>query len=550
MRTATRKITLLSSTALLGSALLLASAMTLPSLSEAQAADCTYAEGDSAKPGCFYDGTVDSTIEPDASAPYNLTPSTLTNNRVTVTGTGTIVAGDAFGGYSEIGETVEGNELIIEAGAIVEENAFGGSSGTETAISNIVTVKGAGTRANGSVIGGEGGVGGSAKLNKVYIQEGASATFVYGGTASEANWAEENEVYITGAGTQVLETVTGGQIDSGGGSAAKNKVTISDGAQIGSKVTGGHAIGNGNAFGNTVTISGDTTVVSANVIGGWSYLGNTFSTVDGKKIGNSVIITGGTINGKVIGGIAEKENATHNTVTISGGNFEDSIYGGHGTTTASSLMKPKDVVTGNTLNILSKVTLATGKTAANFEHYNFHIGSDVAADDTMLTVDVAVDMAPNKYNPDNVKSKVAITSIAADTQLKDGDQITLINRTTNADKEIIEDVVTPTVGNPTTTSVESGISTIYEFLVALEDDSSITATMGASSTNDKAHAVTAGNNAGFVSSMDATLFAATDGLASFLAAAPAADGLVTFGAAGGRSTSYDNGQNIDLEGFN
>ncbi|WP_257098604.1 hypothetical protein, partial [Pseudovibrio flavus] len=71
-----------------------------------------------------------------------------------------------------------------------------------------------------------------------------------------------------------------------------------------------------------------------------------------------------------------------------------------------------------------------------------------------------------------------------------------------------------------------------------------------SSTNEKAHAVTAGNNAGFVSSMDATLFAATDGLASFLAAAPAADGLVTFGATGGRSTSYDNGQNIDLEGFN
>ncbi|WP_257098603.1 hypothetical protein, partial [Pseudovibrio flavus] len=474
-----KKIALLSSTALLGTSLLLASSIMLPSLSEAQAADCTYVDGDAAKPGCFYDGTADSTIKPDAGG--YLMPSALNNNKVTVTGAGTTVAKDAYGGFSGKGITVAGNKLIIEAEAIVTGIANGGNSSGGTATDNTVTVTGAGTEVKGLTIGGWGE---SANNNTVNVEAGATVSDVFGGSSHNGD-ATGNTVNITGSNTAVKSGVAGGS-DSGEGRAWNNAVTISEGAQIGGAVTGGNIVsGAGESYANTVTISGRGTVVSGNVIGGKTNSGNTFATFNGKVVGNSVIISGGTINGEVIGGVSSAGNAKYNTVTISGGILHSDIYGGktdadaatcsncsatgntvtynggmiRGNIYGGQAKASLDQVRGNTLNVQSKLTMQSGKTVGNFETYNFHIGSDVLAGNTMLQVyGTEVDL-----NSGNVKSKVNITSIAADTSLREGDIITLISDTKNADKTIIEGVETPTVGNPTTASVESGISTIYEF---------------------------------------------------------------------------------------
>ncbi|MTI15633.1 autotransporter outer membrane beta-barrel domain-containing protein, partial [Rhodobacteraceae bacterium RKSG542] len=121
--------------------------------------------------------------------------------------------------------------------------------------------------------------------------------------------------------------------------------------------------------------------------------------------------------------------------------------------------------------------------------------------------------------------------------------ITLINKTENANPDLAE--------GTERLEAESGISIIYEFEVGLEGaDNAVVATMTSGKTNDKANAVTAGNNVAFLSSLDATLFAASDGIGAFMAQEPLRGGFVPFGIAGGRTTSYNNGQKLDLDGFN
>jgi hypothetical protein len=212
-------------------------------------------------------------------------------------------------------------------------------------------------------------------------------------------------VKVSGTNT-ALSDVSGGV--SWHGAAFGNNVEISGGTVnfvFGGRGSVESSATAGDASNNMVTISRGT--IASNdyglVIGGQSFKG------DANK--NTVIITGGTI-GKasgetnIVGGYTEGngKSASDNTVTISGdvqflGNVR--IYGGqsYGTdgiannNTVNILTKIVAAefmggdgtnFSGNTLNIAAK-GVTTGA-VYGFQNMNFYLPSDIANNDTMLTV--------------------------------------------------------------------------------------------------------------------------------------------------------------------
>ena len=233
-------------------------------------------------------------------------------------------------------------------------------------------------------------------------------------------------------------TVNGGNFSDGvvGGSAygdgnnlvTKNTVIVNDGTMP--QVCGGllQAYGTvpGDAIDNTVYIKGGKI---EHVLGGSAY--------SGAANDNKVIISGGTVEGStgwgsIYGGMTSSGAANNNTVTISGGTINADIYGGSGATADGNtvtisgsntvFLSTKGIhgatamtgdATNNTVNILTPINVAylyggineadgTTKSTGNtlnvaaknvstklidkFQNMNFYLPSDIAKDDTMLTV--------------------------------------------------------------------------------------------------------------------------------------------------------------------
>ena len=189
------------------------------------------------------------------------------------------------------------------------------------------------------------------------------------------------------------KNVTGNMVEIKG-------ATFDTGANDNVAIYGGsNSATNGNATGNTVTISGNSTFGNGNtsIYGGQSDYGAAND--------NTVEISGGTINGYIYGGMGSTE-ASGNTVTISGDaiiNALDSayIYGGTGAPIAKN--NTINILTqisvkglyggidsgagdGNTLNIAAKNVVVGSDGIGGFQNMNFYLPSDIANNDTMLTV--------------------------------------------------------------------------------------------------------------------------------------------------------------------
>ena len=180
--------------------------------------------------------------------------------------------------------------------------------------------------------------------------------------------AIDNTVYIKGG---KIEHVLGGSAYSG--AANDNKVIISGGTVEGSTGWGsiyGGMTSSGAANNNTVTISGGT--INADIYGGSG------ATADGNTVtisgSNTVFLSTKGIHGAT----AMTGDATNNTVNILTPINVAYLYGGineaDGTTKS----------TGNTLNVAAK-NVST-KLIDKFQNMNFYLPSDIAKDDTMLTV--------------------------------------------------------------------------------------------------------------------------------------------------------------------
>ena len=242
--------------------------------------------------------------------------------------------------------TIKGNTLTVNGGNFSDSVAGGeaaNGSGKSLVTINKVIVNG-GTMKN--VYGGRHYNYGSADVidNTVYIN-GGQVTNVYGGSTvgSEEASANDNKVYINGG---QVENVYGGSAQNG--AANNNTVTISGGTisertEYYAYIHGGS--GSTSASNNTVTIKGDASISE-----------NTY----------------------IYGGVADprrvNSTAADNTVNILKAISVQGLYGG------LSSEKP----TGNTLNIAAK-GVTTGS-VDYFQNMNFYLPSDIANNDTMLTV--------------------------------------------------------------------------------------------------------------------------------------------------------------------
>ena len=224
------------------------------------------------------------------------------------------------------------------------------------------------------------------------------------------------------SGSESKDEVYGGY--SQFGKASDNSVTVKSGVL--SKVYGGYSF-SGDATGNSVTITGGT-------IAGMIYGGNS---VAGDANNNTVTISGGTIKNDITGGYSADQKADDNTVTISGSPEISSsvqIWGGNARTGVSNntvnILSPITVsliqggyvansdgqVTGNTLNVAAKGI--TAQRVQGFQNMNFYLPSDIANNDTMLTVngDAATD----------VKGVTFGAAVLSGVKLAKGDTVNLI----------------------------------------------------------------------------------------------------------------------------
>ena len=247
-------------------------------------------------------------------------------------------------------------------------------------LNTVGTIKGNTLTVNGgnfsdSVVGGEAANGsgkGLVTINKVIVNGGTMKN-VYGGRHDYYGSADviDNTVYINGG--QVTNVYGGSTDGSEEASANDNKVYI-NGGQV-ENVYGGSAQ-NGAANNNTVTISGGTiserTEYYAYIRGGYgstSASNNTITIKSAASISENTYIYGGVADPRRV-----NSTAADNTVNILKAISVQGLYGG------LSSEKP----TGNTLNIAAK-GVTTGS-VDYFQNMNFYLPSDIAKDDTMLTV--------------------------------------------------------------------------------------------------------------------------------------------------------------------
>ena len=330
----------------------------------------------------------------------------------TVSVTGGTIRGEVIGaialdkGVSGNSVTVSGDDTVVGkvAGGVAET----GLTYTADVLSSVNTVTIDGGNISGSVYGGEVRpmdesyyyrYSADVTDNNVIINKG---TFTFGSTSA---MPRSGSADIAGGFTEK-------------GNATDNHVTINNGTfrapLTGSSITystiiiSGGATFSGNATDNHVTINNGTfEIEDSATISGITISGG--ATSSGKANNNTVTINGGTFKSsitKICGGSGTEE-ASNNTVTVNTSIDGVIIYGGYAIDTYNNvegtaanntvnILKPlnasdlcggkgdETTSTGNTLNIAAKDV--TARWVGYFQNMNFTLPSDIANNDTMLTV--------------------------------------------------------------------------------------------------------------------------------------------------------------------
>ena len=255
-----------------------------------------------------------------------------------------IITDGEIGGEVDGGVSYEGsanNNSVELSGGNVTKNIYGGF-GTTGASYNTVTING-GT-ASGNIYGGESSRG-DVKNNSVVVKSGSYGSNIFAGYTDATGVVDNNTLTLNGGTTTVL--VAGGASRSG--ASVSNNHVIMDGSATASQIAGGFIFGEagqGAADGNSITISG-TSTVNSSAYGGLVDVGNgsatnnvtTISgdanvveagggaTQDGTAKGNKLVINGGTVQ-RGYGGLSMHGSVKQNTVEMSGGTVANQIIGG------------------------------------------------------------------------------------------------------------------------------------------------------------------------------------------------------------------------------
>ena len=333
---------------------------------------------------------------------------------------------------------------------------------------------------------------GTIKDNTLTVNGGNFSDGVYGGYFYNYGSADviDNTVYINGG--QVTNVYGGSTLS---GSANDNKVYI-NGGQV-DNVYGGKTQ-NGAANNNTVTVSGGT--INKQVFGGNSAAGDANN--------NTITVSGGTIKDDIMGGYSTDHKADDNTVTISGSpeiSSSAQIWGGNARTSASnntvnilssitvSLIQGGYVanadgqVTGNTLNIAAK-GVTTGA-VRGFQNMNFFLPSDIANNDTMLTV--------NDSSGTNVKDVTFGAAALSGVKLVKGDTVNLITNPSGlTTDDSLKTIDSATLAKETFLSANSlTTDNKYELSISKKGEDTIIATVD-NVTEQKADEGGSGENGG------------------------------------------------------
>lgn len=308
-------------------------------------------------------------------------------NKIEIDGEKTVVNKDIRGGYG--GGATSRNEITIKNGEI-KKDVVGGYNGS-VASSNRVQISGGkigGEITSGYSFGGEASknsleISGGEINTKSRIQSGFSIT----------NNAVENKVKISGGKITSSENIYAGQSQeakandnvveiSGGEIDVKNIYGGYSGSTFFGKAKGKEALN------NTVKISSGT-IKSDGIYGGYSFNdkanGNRVE-ISGGEIRAKLIVggySGINSNGK---------EAINNTVSISGNSslVGASIYGGYSLSAADGDLFSGN--TFDLYSSRTSINNLKIKHLANFQYLNFEIPGSVKNNDTLLTIDGTSDV--------------------------------------------------------------------------------------------------------------------------------------------------------------
>ncbi|WP_169753346.1 autotransporter outer membrane beta-barrel domain-containing protein [Campylobacter mucosalis] len=359
--------------------------------------------------------------------------------------------------------------------------------------------------------------------NSVVVDGGTVTDAVYGANISGSltNRAYNNTVEVR-KGT-VKNVIGAGTFATGtnGGDLSYNKVLISGGTITG-KVVGAENLNTKSAYSNRVEITGGT--FSEDIIG------STVDSADQMAINNIIVIDGGS--GKEI--VFNKPN-------------EQVFYGGLLTNNANNQKKAKDVFSNNTLVIKDKAGIDI-KDIQNFEFIKFYLPTSIANSSAILNL-------KGTDNTDLSNSKIGVAMSTGGIKLNLGDKVYLIKKENGSIKEpknlsnILDD-------ESRTQRVVGGVSKIYTFtLSAQKDDASqdtkaIVATVSEIEDNKKQKniAETSAMMGGIVN--EGSEMTSSSGMKNALTATISNGGESSnFGALGGQNVRLNSGSYVDVKGF-
>lgn len=382
---------------------------------------------------------------------------------------------------------------------------------------------------NGTVYGGRSSPVSEANAtdNKVSVNNGTVTGNVIGGQSEKGN-AKANAVYVYGG---KLAVVYGG-VSSINGITSDNKVIMYDGEA--------DCLYGGGAGDKSVPI-----------------------------LGNTVIVSGGTVNWQIAGGRSDwGSSVKDNTVILRGSpNLSGcDIFGGVNMSTSST-----DVVIGNNTLVVETSGL-TARSISNFDHYAFVLPDTIQRGAVLLSLSQHIDLTNNGKSPSPDFQSIDVTG---DTALSVGDTVTLLKSDAGL-----------TAGTlPESVSGTQGVTLSYTFALTTETDAtgqpvSVVATVmgdedpappmdddtpdtptgneGGASVAPRVNPQTKALAEGYLSGVALTLQGAdlvagkgidAAGRAVRASLAGGGKGLAAFGALSGGWSRYNTGSHIDVSGF-
>lgn len=343
----------------------------------------------------------------------------VTNNTVNLNNSASDpITGKVYGAQSISGKSI--NNLVNINDGKINKPVYGGFSKNNHAMYNRIIVNGEFVATNKIIYGGFSNSG-DAIGNRIDIIRGDVNNSIRGGQSKKGD-AINNSVNITSKGTTFEKDIRGGQ--SKKGNANQNQILIDIGNGIIKKTVYGGFSSKADANQNSMVIySGE---FKKNIAAGRS-------DSDGSASNNTLMINGGTFRSNIYGGQSKAGgNTQNNLVILNGGDIIGGVFGGN----------RKDF-TGNRLSIIGHQD--TVKTIGKFQYYDFVIPA---------TIENAAQLSitGNKVNLKDTTITIKRIQPGGE-QLSQGDVITLIDKTKNADD------LTQFFAN----DVNKGISLIYDF---------------------------------------------------------------------------------------